>query len=105
MRKTGEKKKKEAAAPGSVRGVWAGNTILGDQQFCLQRCSLVCHLAFFGSFPFEMNIMLITGAKLTALKIEVPSYEIKCSKQQQEELFQTCLSISLHLGQEKMENS
>lgn len=28
-------KRKEAAAPGSVRGVWAGNTILGDQQFCL----------------------------------------------------------------------
>lgn len=29
-----------------------------------------------------MNIMLITGAKLTALKIEVASYKIKCSKQQ-----------------------
>lgn len=75
-------KKKEATAPGSVRGVWAGNTILGDQQLCLQRCSLACHVAFSGSFPFEMNIMLITGAKLTALKVEVPSYKIKCSKQQ-----------------------
>lgn len=27
--------RKEATAHGSVRGVWAGNTILGDQQFCL----------------------------------------------------------------------
>lgn len=81
MRKTG-KKKKEVTAPGSVKGVWAGNTILGDLQFCLQRCSLACHLAFSGSFPLEMNIMLITGAKLTALKFEVPSYKIKCSKQQ-----------------------
>lgn len=28
-------KKKEVTAPGSVKGVWAGNTILGDLQFCL----------------------------------------------------------------------
>lgn len=28
-------KKKEATAPGSVRDVWAGNTVLGDLQFCL----------------------------------------------------------------------
>lgn len=29
------KKRKEARAHGSMKGVWAGNTILGDQQFCL----------------------------------------------------------------------
>lgn len=46
--------------------------------------------------------MLIIGAKLTAVKIEVPSYKIRCSKQQQQQLFHICLSINLDLGQARM---
>lgn len=47
-----------------------------------------------------MNIMLITGAKLTALKVEVPFYKIKWRK-----AFSEMPVNYLHLGQEKMENS
>ena len=46
--------------------------------------------------------MLIIGAKLTAFKIEVPSYKIRYRKQQQQKLFDACLSISLHFGQARM---